>query len=59
MASGRYVLYSYERNLRTTPIKESAAPRTMASEARVMMGTGEDSMIICNADLIRLVRVVR
>lgn len=49
MGAGRYFLYSDERDLRTMPAMETAAPRTMASEARVMMDIGADIMVICGA----------
>ena len=29
---------------------ETPAPRTSTSEARVVIGTGEDTMMICGAD---------
>lgn len=58
---GRSFLHLDERDLRTTPAMETAAPRTTTSEARVVMDTGGDIMVVCDADLLffSLVRVVR
>lgn len=60
MGEGRYFLYSDERDLRTMPAMETAAPRTMASEAMVMMDTGGDITVVCGAMFgVWLVRMSR